>query len=74
MIAAAPGYLTMGWLQSKLPLVVLLLVYHVLVLQVHARLRARPQHARLASGTAASTRCRRCCCIGIVILAVVKPF
>jgi putative membrane protein len=73
MIVAAPGYLAMGWLRTKLVLVALLIVY-----QVYSKKIMR----ELADG-----RCNRSqrwlrifnevpalFLIAIVILAVVKPF
>ncbi len=73
MIARAPAYLSMGWLDVKLVLVVALIAYH---------LWCRSLMHRLRDGT--STRSERwfrvfnevpaLLLIAIVILAVVKPF
>jgi protoporphyrinogen IX oxidase len=71
MIAAAPAYLTLGWLRIKLLLVLGLIGYH---------LWCRALIAELAAGVARSQRWYRLFnevpglfLIAIVILAVVKP-
>jgi putative membrane protein len=73
MIVAAPGYLAMGWLRTKLVLVALLIVYQV--------------YSKMIMRELAADRCNRSqrwlrlfnevpavFLIAIVILAVVKPF
>jgi putative membrane protein len=73
MLAVAPGYLLMRWLQLKLLLVLLLLAYHgacfALVQQFAADRNTRSERwYRLFNEVPALLL------IGIVILAVVKPF
>lgn len=72
MLLFVPAYLTMGWLHAKLALVLLLIGYH---------LWCRQLMAGLARGKAHSQRWYRIfnevpalLLIGIVVLAVVKPF
>ena len=73
MIVAAPAYLTFGWLHVKLTLVVALLGYHIWCRQLMLTLRdGRNRHSqrwyRFFNEVPALLL------IGIVILAVVKPF
>jgi protoporphyrinogen IX oxidase len=73
MIVAAPGYLQFGWLHVKLTLVAALIGYHVWCRQLLTALReGRNRHSqrwyRFFNEVPALLL------IGIVILAVVKPF
>ncbi len=73
MIIAAPAYLQSGWLQVKLTLVAALIAYHIWCHRLMAALRAgRSVHSqrwyRFFNEAPALLL------IGIVILAVVKPF
>jgi putative membrane protein len=73
MIVAAPGYLHFGWLHVKLTLVAALIGYHiwcrVLMTALHAGRNTHSQRwYRLFNEVPALLL------IGIVILAVVKPF
>jgi len=73
MIAAAPGYLAMGWLHVKLALVALLIGYHVWCYRLLIALRdGKNRHSerwlRLFNEVPALLL------IAIVVLAVVKPF
>ncbi len=72
MIVAAPDYLKMGWLHTKLMLVVLLILYH---LYCYKCLRdfARDRNTRTAKWYRAFNEVPSLLLIGIVILAVVKP-
>jgi putative membrane protein len=72
-ILAVPGYLSMGWLHAKLTLVVLLIGYHIWCRGLMKGLRARTStHSqrwyRIFNEIPALLL------IGIVVLAVVKPF
>jgi putative membrane protein len=73
MLVAAPVYLTMGWLRIKLLLVLLLIAYHVFC---YALMRdfAHNRNARSAKWYRAFNEVPSLLLIGIVILAVVKPF
>jgi len=73
MIAAAPGYLAMGWLHVKLALVAVLIGYHVWCYRLMIALReGKNRHSerwlRLFNEVPALLL------IAIVVLAVVKPF
>jgi putative membrane protein len=73
MIVAAPGYLQSGWLHVKLTLVAALIAYHIWCRQLMTTLReGRNAHSqrwyRLFNEVPALLL------IGIVVLAVVKPF
>jgi putative membrane protein len=73
MIVAAPAYLSFGWLHVKLTLVAALVAYHFWCRQLMMALRdGRSRHSerwyRLFNEAPALLL------IGIVILAVVKPF
>jgi putative membrane protein len=72
MLAAAPVYLTMGWLRFKLLLVLMLIAYHVFC---HRLMRnfAQNRNARSATWYRAFNEVPSLLLIGIVILAVVKP-
>jgi protoporphyrinogen IX oxidase len=73
MLVAAPVYLTMGWLRIKLLLVLLVIAYHVFC---YALMRnfAQNRNARSAKWYRAFNEVPSLLLIGIVILAVVKPF
>jgi protoporphyrinogen IX oxidase len=73
MLAAAPVYLTMEWLRIKLLLVVLLIAYHGSCYKL-MRDFARNRNARSAKWYRAFNEVPSLLLIGIVVLAVVKPF
>lgn len=73
MLIAAPGYLTMGWMHAKLALVVLLIVYHLLCYKF-TRDFARNRNAHTAKWYRAFNEVPSLLLIGIVLLAVAKPF
>jgi protoporphyrinogen IX oxidase len=72
MLLTAPAYLRMGWLHIKLTLVVLLLAYHFLCWRLMKDLAAGSRRGdrwyRIFNEVPALLL------IGIVVLAVVKPF
>jgi putative membrane protein len=73
MIVAAPGYLKMGWLHVKLALVMLLLVYHGMCWKFVQDFA----HDRRTHGSRwfrAFNEVPSLLLVGIVILAIVKPF
>ncbi len=73
MLVAAPGYLKMGWLHVKLTLVVLLLVYHGLCYKF-LRDFAHDRRTHSARWFRAFNEVPSVLLLGIVILAIVKPF
>jgi protoporphyrinogen IX oxidase len=73
MVMAAPAYLKMGWLHAKLTLVLLLIVYH-LVCCKFVRDFAHDRKTRSAKWFRLFNEIPALLLIGIVILAVVKPF
>ena len=73
MIAAAPGYLKMGWLHVKLTLVVLLLAYHALCYKF-VRDFALDRSTNSAKWFRAFNEVPSLLLVLIVILAIVKPF
>ena len=73
MLWAAPIYLTMGWLRIKLLLVLVLIAYHVFCYRL-MRDFAKDSNARSAKWYRAYNEVPSLLLIGIVILAVVKPF
>lgn len=73
MIVAAPVYLTMGWLHAKLTLVVILIAYHGYCLKL-TRDFATNQNARSGKWFRAFNEVPSVLLIGIVLLAVAKPF
>lgn len=74
MIWRAPAYLAMGWLHVKLVLVALLIVYHLACYGfVRAFAGHRDQH-RSARWFRAFNEIPSLLLIGIVLLAVVKPW
>jgi protoporphyrinogen IX oxidase len=73
MIVAAPGYMKMGWLHVKLTLVALLIVYH-LACYKFVRDFAHDRKTHSARWFRAFNEVPSVLLIGIVILAIVKPF
>jgi protoporphyrinogen IX oxidase len=73
MIAAAPGYLKMGWLHLKLTLVALLIAYHLLCYKF-VRDFAHDRKTRSAKWFRAFNEVPTLLLVAIVVLAVVKPF
>ena len=73
MLVAAPAYLTMGWLHVKLTLVLLLIVYHGLCFKF-VRDFAHDRKTRSAKWFRMFNEVPSVLLIGIVVLAVVKPF
>jgi putative membrane protein len=73
MLAAAPVYLTMEWLRIKLVLVLLLIAYHGICYKL-MRDFARNRNARSAKWYRAFNEVPSLLLIGIVVLAMVKPF
>jgi putative membrane protein len=73
MLAAAPVYLTMEWLRIKLVLVLLLIAYHGFCYKLMQDF-ARNRNARNAKWYRAFNEVPSLLLIGIVVLAVVKPF
>ncbi len=73
MIVASPGYLKMGWLHVKLTLVALLVIYHLMCFKF-VRDYAHDRKTRSAKWFRGFNEVPSVLLIGIVILAVVKPF
>lgn len=73
MIVAAPAYLKMGWLQVKLTLVLLLIVYHSLCFK-YLRDFAHDRRTHSAKWFRAFNEVPSLLLLGIIILAIVKPF
>jgi protoporphyrinogen IX oxidase len=73
MLAAEPAYLSMGWLHAKLALVALLIVYHLYCYKL-AKDFARGRNAHAARWYRLFNEVPALLLLGIVILAVVKPF
>jgi putative membrane protein len=73
MLAAAPVYLTMGWLRVKLLLVLLLIAYHVSCYKL-MRDFAQNRNERSAKWYRGFNEAPSLLLIAIVVLAVVKPF
>ena len=73
MVAAAPVYLTMGWLRIKLLLVLLLIAYHVSCYKL-MRDFAENRNSRSAKWYRGFNEVPSLLLIAIVLLAVVKPF
>jgi protoporphyrinogen IX oxidase len=73
MIALAPAYLTMHWLHAKLALVLLLLGYHGYCRVLNRDFAAR-RNTRSARWYRVFNEVPALLLLGIVILAVVKPF
>ena len=72
MLAAAPIYLTMGWLRIKLVLVLVLIAYHVFCYRL-MRDFAENRNTHSAKWFRAFNEAPSLLLIGIVLLAVVKP-
>lgn len=72
MLAAAPGYLAMGWLHVKLTLVGLLIIYHLYCYKF-TRAFAADRNVRSGRWYRMFNELPSLLLIGIVILAVVKP-
>jgi putative membrane protein len=73
MLAAAPVYLTMGWLRVKLLLVLLVIAYHVSCYKL-MRDFAQNRNVRSAKWYRLFNEVPSLLLIAIVLLAVVKPF
>ncbi len=73
MLIGAPAYLTMGWLRVKLPLVFLVIVYHGYCFKL-LRDFAAQRNIRSVNWFRGFNELLTPLLIGIVILAVVKPF
>jgi len=73
MLIAAPSYLAMGWLHAKLTLVALLIVYHLFCYKL-MRGFARGGNTHTARWYRIFNELPSLLLIGIVVLAVVKPF
>jgi len=73
MLAASPAYLLMGWLQLKLVLVFLLIGYHGACLALLQQFAA-DRNARSERWYRLFNEIPALLLLGIVILAVVKPF
>jgi protoporphyrinogen IX oxidase len=73
MLILAPGYLHMGWLKLKLVLVLLLLAYH-LYCYVLVRRFAAGRNTHSAKWYRGFNEVPSLLLIGLVVLAVVKPF
>jgi putative membrane protein len=72
MLAAAPGYLGMGWLRVKLLLVLLVIAYHVSCYRL-MRDFAQNRNVRSAKWYRGFNEVPSVLLIAIVLLAVVKP-
>jgi putative membrane protein len=73
LVAAAPGYLRMGWLQVKIALVALLIVYHFLCYKF-MRNFAQNHNEHTSKFFRAFNELPSLLLVAIVILAVLKPF
>ena len=73
MIIAVPAYLKMGWLHAKLTLVMLLVVYHGFCYKF-LRDFAHDRRTHSAKWFRAFNEIPSLLLVGIVVLAVVKPF
>ena len=73
MIVTTPAYLKMGWLQVKLTLVLLLIVYHLLCFKF-LRDFAHDRRTHSAKWFRAFNEVPSLLLLGIIILAIVKPF
>jgi putative membrane protein len=73
MVVAAPGYLRMGWLHVKITLVLLLVVYHAFCYKF-LRDFAHDRRAHTAKWFRVFNEVPSLLLVGIVVLAVVKPF
>jgi protoporphyrinogen IX oxidase len=73
MLVAAPAYLALGWLHAKLALVALLIAYHVYCYKL-IRDFASDRNVHTARWYRVFNELPSLLLVGIVILAVVKPF
>ena len=73
MLVRSPAYLAMGWLHAKLGLVALLILYHLYCYRL-MRDFARGRNAHSARWYRLFNELPSLLLIGIVLLAVVKPF
>ena len=73
MLLIAPAYLSQGWLKTKLVLVLILIGYHIYCRKLAGDFAAR-RNTRSARWFRAFNEVPSLLLIGIVILAVVKPF
>ncbi len=73
MIVAAPAYLKMGWLHVKLSLVTLLIAYHAYCYRL-MRDFAERRNVRSSKWYRVFNEIPSLLLVGIVVLAVVKPF
>ena len=73
MIVAAPAYLKMGWLHVKLTLVLLLIVYHLMCFKF-VRDFAHDRKTHSARWFRMFNEVPSVLLIGIVVLAIVKPW
>jgi putative membrane protein len=73
MILAAPGYLAFGWLHVKLVLVAVLIGYHVWCYRLMVALR-EGRNSRSERWLRLFNEAPALLLIGIVVLAVVKPW
>jgi protoporphyrinogen IX oxidase len=73
MLVVEPAYLGMGWLHAKLALVALLIVYHLYCYKLTKDF-ARGRNAHTARWYRLFNEAPVLLLLGIVILAVVKPF
>lgn len=73
MIAAAPGYLSMGWLHAKLAAVALLIAYHAYCGKL-TRDFAADRNRRTARWYRMFNEIPSLLLVVIVVLAIVKPF
>ena len=73
MLIGAPAYLRMGWLQAKLLLVAVLILYHAYCYKF-TRDFARDCNTRTSKWYRTFNEVPSLLLIGIVVLAVVKPF
>jgi putative membrane protein len=73
MLVAAPAYLAMGWLHAKLAIVALLIGYHLYCYKL-VRDFALDRNAHTGKWYRMFNELPSLMLIGIVVLAVVKPF
>jgi putative membrane protein len=73
MLLAAPAYLAMGWLRVKLLLVTLLIAYHYRCYR-YVRAFAERRNTRSSKWYRGFNEFPSILLIGVVILAIVKPF
>jgi putative membrane protein len=73
MVVKMPGYLHMGWLHVKLLLVLLLIIYHALCFGF-IRDFANDRRSHTAKWFRAFNEAPSLLLVGIIVLAVVKPF